>query len=215
MGLFAGIVAVFAAGVASAQGVEGPLAGVLEEGPFGDFDDDEEYPTPEELKAVLGQVPGQRYEITKRNRGRRPAAYIHGLFRLNLPWEAGKALRLSVWDPDGFRLHLWNGRTGVTLRSHRHFYQTWSAYGTTRDGGQPQPSARAHWATDGGRYRRVGFGTVEIHYHEGTLTLARGDLRLMSVPMDGPPREVFVEGRGMVRGLAMARSALPLSLIHI
>ncbi|MFC1597883.1 hypothetical protein ACFL5Q_08155, partial [Planctomycetota bacterium] len=195
--------------IARAQEAEstGPLA--FEEGPFGDFDDEKEYPNPDQLKAILAEVPGQRYEISERNRGRRPATFISGLFRLNVPWQADQALRLSLWDPDGFRVHLWNGRAGVTLRFHRHFYYTWAAYGTTREASEPQPSTRALWATDNGRYRRVGVGTVEVHCREGNLTLARGDLTLLSVPMAGQPTEVFLEGSGHVRGLAMVRSTLP------
>jgi len=195
--------------VARAQEAESTNASVTEEGPFGDFDDENEYPDPDQLKTILAEIPGQRHEITKRNRGRRPATLISGLFRLNLPWQADKALRLSLWDPDTFRLHLWNGRAGVTLRHHRHFYCTWAAYGTTREPGEPQPSTRALWATDNGRYRRVGVGTVEVHYREGHLTLTRGDLPLLCVPMAGPPTEVFFEGNGHVRGLAMVRSTLP------
>ncbi len=181
----------------------------LAPGPFGDFDDEKDYPTPDALRAILGQVPGQRYEISERKRGNnRPVGHVAGLFRLNLPWPDRAALRLSLWEPDPLELHLWNGREGVTLRCHRHFHYSWAAYGTTREEGKPQPAEMTLWATDEGRYRRVGIGTVEVHYREGNLTLARGDLPLLTVPMDGPPREVFLETAGQVRGLAMVRSTV-------
>jgi outer membrane protein assembly factor BamB len=184
-------------------------AGVGDAGPFGDFDEEKGCPTLEELRAILGRVPGQRYEISeKKLRNGRPVGYVSGLFRLNLPWPDEGALRLSFWDADPLELHLWNGRSGVTLRYQRKWHHTWSAFGTTREGDKPRPAETALWATDEGRYRRVGVGTVELHWRGGNLTLARGDLPLLTVPMDGPPREVFLELTGRVRGLAVVPSAI-------
>lgn len=179
----------------------------IQPGPFGDFDDDAPYASPAELRAMLGQVPGERCDISeKRRRDRQPVGYVSGLFRVNPPWPEEGALRLSFWEPEGLRLHLWSGPSGVTLAYHPRFHQVWAAYGTQRKGVEPRPAESALWATDGGRYRRVGVGTVEVHYGDGLVTLARGDVALLSVPMDGPPREVFLEANGQVRGLAMVPS---------
>jgi len=92
---------------------------------FDDFDDREPWPAEEELKKVLGRVSGASYDISKSSKdhwsGSRPATRISGTFRLNMPWKANHALRLSVVDPDNFRLHLWRGQQGVTLRYYREF----------------------------------------------------------------------------------------------
>ena len=194
--------------VALAQEAELSRPAVVEQGPFGDFNDDEDYPGPDQLRSILGQVPGQRYDISEKKKNNRRVSYISGLFRLDVPWPADAGLRLSLWDPDGLQLHLWNGQKGVTLRYYRQIHQTWAACGTTREDDKPQPSELALWATDAGRYRRVGIGTVEVHYRDGNLTLTRGDLELLSVPMEGPPSEVFLEGSGLVRGLAMVQSTV-------
>ncbi len=177
--------------------------------PFGDFDDDANYPTADQLRAVLAEVPGERYDVGERKRGRdRRVATVSGLFRVNLPWAEDEALRLSFWEPQGLQLHLWNGSRGVTLRYHRRFHQAWAAYGTTRENDSPKPADMALWATDGGRYRRLGVGTVEVHFGDGLLTLARGDVPLLTAPMDGLPSEVFLEGSAQVRGLATVESTI-------
>lgn len=194
--------------VAAAGEAESSRPAVVGEGPFGDFDDEEDYPGPDQLRSILGKVPGQPYDISEKKKSNRPVSRIFGLFRLNMPWPVDAALRLSLWEPERLHLYFWNGRKGVALRYYRQMYQTWAAYGTTREHDQAQPSELALWATDGGRYRRVGTGTVEVHYRDGNLMLTRGDLELLSVPMQGPPSEVFLEGSGLVRGLRMVQSTV-------
>ncbi len=95
----------------------------------------------------------------------------------------------------------------MTLQFCNEFYNAWAAYGAVRQGNQPTSKELTLWATDGNRYRRCGVGTLEIHYRQGHLTLMRGNLRLLSVPFAGPPQEEYLEGDGLVRGLAMVPSA--------
>ena len=177
---------------------------------FGEFDDRGEYPTPAELKKVFGRVSGQPYQIsetTKRLRtGERRISHLSGVFRLNHQWKPDTTLRLSLIDPGLLQLHFWRGRQGVTLRYCPPAVKTWGAYRTTRQGTRPQPSTFADWALDGGRYRRAGLGTFEVRYHDGNIVLTRGDLRLLSVPMEGLPAEVYLEGSGLVRGVTIYRS---------
>jgi outer membrane protein assembly factor BamB len=173
---------------------------------FDDFDDAKEYPSTETLRGLLAQVPGEPYEVADARKWEKPIRRVSGLSRLNSPWPANSALRLSILDSQNFQLHLWSGAQGVTLRYYPEYHQTWGAYGTTREGGKPRPAELALWATSEDYYRRVGIGTVEIHIQAGRLFLIRGDLTLLSVPMANPPLEVFLEGAGLVRGLAWVES---------
>ena len=183
-----------------------PAAGGL----FADFDDQQPYPSKEALKQFLLPVPGNRYDLADAVKNNRPFCRFGGLMRLNLPWPEDTALRFSFIDARDIRWSIWNGNRGVTLQFCNEFYNAWAAYGAVRQGNQPTSKELALWATDGDRYRRCGVGTLEIHYRRGRLVLMRGDLRLLSVPFAGPPQEAYLEGDGLVRGLAMVPSrAIP------
>jgi len=173
---------------------------------FDDFDDRKEYPTAEALRGLLAQVPGEPFEIAEAKKWERPIRRISGLLRLNASWSAGLALRISILDPQQLQLHLWSGTRGVTLRYYPEYHQTWAAYATTREAGKPRPAELALWGTSEDYYRRSGVGTVELHVQAGKLLLVRGDLTLLAVPMEGPPQEVYLEGSGLVRGLALVPS---------
>jgi outer membrane protein assembly factor BamB len=173
---------------------------------FADFDDQQPYPGKESLKQFLLPVPGNRYDLADGNKNNRPICRFGGLMRLNLPWPANTALRFSFLDARDVRWTLWNGSQGVTLQFCNEFYNAWAAYGAVRQGNQPISKELTLWTTDADRYRRCGLGTLEIHYRHGYLILMRGDLRLLSVPFAGPPQEVYLEGDGLVRGLAMVRA---------
>ncbi|MBN2473234.1 MAG: PQQ-binding-like beta-propeller repeat protein [Pirellulales bacterium] len=196
---------VFSGFVATAQ--EMPQPPPFEEVCFGEFDDRQPYPAPAELERLLAQVAGQPYGISQTIRhlqtGDRRISFISGVFRLQTPWNAQTTLRLSLIDPGLFQLHFWRGRHGVTLRYCPAAVNTWGAYGTTRTDAQPQPSTFAVWALDAGRYRRAGLGTVEVRYCQGRLVLTRGDLPLLSVPLDGLPTEVYLQGEALVRGISV------------
>ena len=178
-------------------------------GLFADFDDQRPYPTKEAMKQLLLPVPGHRYDLVDTNWKNRPLCRFGGLMRLNLPWPEDSALRFSFLDARDIRWSLWNGNRGVMLQFCNDFYSAWAAYGAVRQGNPPTSKELALWATDGGRYRRSGVGTLEIHYRQGHLLLMRGDLRLLTVPFAGPPQEVYLEGEGLVRGLEIVPSPLP------
>jgi len=179
-----------------------PLASPL----FDDFDDAKEYPTVETLRSLLAPVPGEAGEIAENRKGEKPIRRISGLFRLNPPWQAPLALRLSILDAQHFQLHLWTGTLGVTLRYYPDYHQTWAAYGASREAGKSRPAEMTLWATSEDYYRRAGVGTVELHLQAGRLFLTRGDLTLLSVPMVKPPSEVYLEGAALVRGLEFVAS---------
>lgn len=173
---------------------------------FDDFDDAKQYPTVETLRGLLAPVAGEFREITENRKWEKPIRRISGLFRLNPPWQAALALRLSIFDAQHFQLHLWAGTVGVTLRYYPEYHQTWAAFGASREVGKCRPAEMALWATSEDYYRRSGAGTVELHLQAGRLFLTRGDLTLLSVPMAEPPSEVYFEGAALVRGLELVES---------
>jgi len=170
---------------------------------FDDFDDTQGYLTAEALSKLLTPVPGEPGQVARAQKWERPICRIVGLFRLITPLPAGSALRLSILGPERLQVHVWSGQQGVTVRYYPEYHQTWALYATTRRGSKPRPDQYVLGATAGDRYRRAGVGTVQLQYQGGNLLLTRGDLLLGSVPLAGPPNEVYVEGLGLVRGLAV------------
>ncbi len=158
------------------------------------------------MRELLVRVRREPHELRLAKKYDRNWAYFGGLSRINLPWRDAEAIRLSVIEPQKLQIHVWKGDRGVTWRYYPDFHQTWAAYATTRSADQPRPNDETLWATSGDLYRRSGVGTVELHYREGRLALLRGDLVLACVPFDGPPAEVYLEGGGLLRGLAAVPS---------
>jgi len=170
-----------------------------------DFDQQSGCPGQEYLKRVLGQVQGHEYKMSSGHFYDRQACQISGLFRIQQPWQAGSAMRLSILTYKTLRLYFWRGDQGVAMSYYPSWYQQWAAYGVTRTANKPKPDTFAYWATDGGRFQQSGSGTVVVLYQDGHLYLTRGDLLLMAAPLEGPPTEVFIETEGMVRGLQFLR----------
>lgn len=168
---------------------------------FGDFTDARSAPTPDELRAQLLPVPGARSEIVETKTRGRTICRAEGLFRLAGEWSEQAGVRLGLSETSQLQIHFWNGLCGVTLRFYPAFHRSWAAYGTCRQGDEPQPARYALWATDEGRYQRSGTGTFEVHYRRGNLLLVRGNAKLLSVPFAGPPGEVYLECKGLIRGI--------------
>jgi outer membrane protein assembly factor BamB len=169
---------------------------------FDDFYEQQGWPTEAALRDILAEVPGGESRIEKARRHDQDICRLHGLWRLKTAWPADSALRLSLADPRGLRIHVSDGSGGVTLRFFQDFHKVWAAYATVCEEGKPRPTELALLAADGGRYRAMGVGTVELHYGQGQLVLTRGNVRLLSAPLAAPPREVLLDGSAFVRGLA-------------
>lgn len=155
-----------------------------------------------ELQRYIEQVPGQSLKI----REQASSSVLDGLGRLRSPWRDDLSLRLALHDHHGLKLHFWNEQQGVTLWYYA-YPPTWVAYQTTRTNNDPKPATFALAATDDQRYVRTGVGTFELRHADGRLTMTRGNVTLLSVPLASPPKEAYVEGRASVRGMALARSA--------
>jgi len=177
---------------------------------FGDFDDADGYPSPEDVRRVFRPVREQSTIIERTRRelaiGSREITRAAGLMRLKSRWEADTTLRLSLLYPGLTYFHFWSGAEGVHFRYCPPAVKSWGAYCITRTGDQPQPAGYTVWGLDNGRYRRAGLGTFEIHWHDGEMLLTRGDLVLLRAPLPSPPSEVFFFTDALVRGAEVYRS---------
>ena len=152
-------------------------------------------------------VAGERQRIYDGPRGTVATAGFEGLVRLKAPWPGDAVLRFTPFDHDRLTFHFWSGNDGVTLRYFHHQRQTWGAFVTRRDSATPRPSQFVFAGTDDGRSLRTASGTLEVRHQNGTLILSRGNVRLLAVPLDEPPGEVYLDRHAMFRGFTMYRGA--------
>ncbi len=183
----------------SANTIQPPLvadeienAGLFAELPGADF---------ERLNARLEALEAAHQPVAAEGE-RQAGMTLGGLARLNEPWSAGTALRLRPAEGQRLRLHLWNGVQGISLELHDQPRPGWAAYRTTRRANDLRPLTRGLMATDSDRYVRCGQGTVDLRWHEGQLTLARGDVPLLAVPCPAPETVVF-DGFATIRDLSL------------
>jgi outer membrane protein assembly factor BamB len=140
---------------------------------------------------------------------------LQGLFKLRPAWTAGTTLRLALVDGDQVRLCFWNGNEGLALQYYDRQGQTWAAYTVRRKSPQQEAELLALVATDGERFRRTGRGAIELRYQTGRLILSRGDILLLSAPLEKQPDAVTLEtvqGQALLAGMALVPSpAFPLA----
>ncbi|MCE9555677.1 MAG: PQQ-binding-like beta-propeller repeat protein [Planctomycetes bacterium] len=152
--------------------------------------------------------------------------------KLRAPWPADAMLRLRVPLRGSCELRLWKGNEGAVF--HLAGNAGWSSYHALREGAVPQgePKVRELWETDDGLYwkfhsveitdfkkarGRIHFNrkihpndtTVDLFWHDGVVQLWRGDLRLCSAPLPGPPDEVYLKQDGQLEHLSMVRMEKP------
>src|SRR5262245_60943700 len=158
-----------------------------------------------QLSRWFAPVPGQNHGFTEANRGSVVVAGFDGLVRLRAPWPADAVLSLTPFDHHGMAIHFWSGKAGVSLYYYQHPRPTWAAYRTTRKVPEPRPATFSLAATDNDRYDRSAGGTIEIRHQAGAIVLSRGDLHLLTVPLDGPPAEVYFDRHAWLRTFALYR----------
>lgn len=176
---------------------------------FDDFEPRIERPQQDDLKKWFSQVPGQRFQLSETHTEVGPSASFDGVMRLQMPWREDVALRLSLTRHDRLAIHLFNGADGVTLSYYAQNRDMWAAYVTTRRPGQPKPDTYSLAATDQARAWRTNIrqgGTVELRYRDGEVILSRGDIVLLRAPFDGPPEDVFFDGKVTFHGIAAVRT---------
>ena len=158
-----------------------------------------------QLQRWVEPVVGERQRIYDGPRGKVTTAGFEGLVKLKSPWPSDAVLRFTPFDHDNLTFHFWSGNEGVTLRYFHHQRHTWGAFVTHRNSAVPRPTQYVLAATDNGRYTRTVPGTLEIRHQDGKLVLSRGNVRLLAVPLDEPPSEVYLERHALFRGFTMYR----------
>jgi hypothetical protein len=141
----------------------------------------------------------------------KPCGRLEGIARLQPPLVEGAAMRMSSPDFTGVRIHVWNGEKGVSFDAFDKPLR-WIAYATTRSGTAPLPTGYIATGRDDGRMIRTnpaGVHRVELRYADGLVTLARGDVRLIDAPFDGPPTDIFFEGAATFRDVSLV-AAVPI-----
>ncbi|MHB1033743.1 MAG: outer membrane protein assembly factor BamB family protein [Pirellulales bacterium] len=162
-------------------------------------------PSQAQLKEWLTLVEGGFGSETREERS---LAVLDGVARLRAPWRPDALLRLSFYGLNSnLKLHFWNGNEGVTFYYYHEPNRAWAAYRTTREGNGPKPATYVLLTTDDQRYHRaLANGSFELRHQNGMLMLGRGDMPILTVPFDGPPREFDIEGRALVRHIDMIRA---------
>ncbi|MBW3599657.1 MAG: hypothetical protein KY475_20600, partial [Planctomycetes bacterium] len=165
-------------------------------------DDLAEWLTPMNAHASIGE---QRTSVGN-------CGAVNGLLRLTPPLTEDAALRFSLEDYDRLKIHAFNGDRGATLIFYQGMNFGWAAYNTTRQPGAAQPDTYVLAGTDGGRNGRTEIrhgGPYELRFRQDRLILSRGDVPIVSAPLEGPPAEVYFDGKAAFLGLAMVKTTPP------
>lgn len=158
-----------------------------------------------ELRRWLVPVSGQNHRYHEGTRNNIAVSGFEGLLKLAAPWPADAVLRLAPFDQHGMAIHFWRGEEGVALHYYHYPRPLWAAFRTTRKGNEPRPATYALIATDNDRYDRSYSGPLDLRHQEGAMVLSRGDVRLLTAPLSGPPAEVYFDKQGWLRTLTMYR----------
>lgn len=187
-------------------------------------------PSVETLERWFALVPGKAGEIVTQPLESLQLGKLSGWFRLQAPLgvdstlrvavvadpnaaasrkggknKKSKTLRMAVVNVTPLWIHAWSGKEGVSLYS----YGTtgpWAAYRTTRSATEPQPGSFVLVARDEDRMARTNPGptmVVDLRHADGLLTLSRGDVRILDVPLAAAPDEVYFEGQTLIRDVEM------------
>jgi len=168
-----------------------------------------EPPAVETLKQWFAAVPGVASSFGTHQRTGRLGGAFKGFVKLLAPLESETCLQFAIHDWNGFRVHAWHGDHGATL-SASGGAGPWAGYVTTRQGGKPMPQGYVLAATDAGRMQRTNPtapARLELRHADGLLTLSRGDVRIVEVPMPAAPTEVYLEGNAEFAELAIVPAA--------
>lgn len=158
-----------------------------------------------QLSRWFTPLPGLNHSITESQRGNVSVAALDGIVRLRPPWPADAILSFAPFDHHTLAIYFWNGTNGVSLHYYQHPRPTWVAYRTTRTGPEPRPATFSLVGTDGERYDRCLAGTIDIRHQAGTIVMSRGDVRLVTAPLDESPTEVYFDRHAVLRNFAMYR----------
>ncbi|MBI3861720.1 MAG: hypothetical protein HY290_07475, partial [Planctomycetia bacterium] len=176
------------------------------EAAFRDADGEPRSLSQSQLARWLAPVPGQNHRFFETNRGRGVVAGYEGLVRLRAPWPDDAVLSLVPFDHHGMAIYFWTGKQGVSLHYFMHPRPNWAAYRITRKDSELLPATFALVATDNDVYQRSLAGAIEIRHQHGALVINRGDLRLLTAPLEARPAEVYFDKRAWLRTITMYRA---------
>ena len=163
-----------------------------------------------EAKRWFSPVEGQPFTWAQDVYGaqHKRVARFQGLARLRAPWTDETLLRLTPFEMTDFTLYFWRGPQGIALRFYtRREPHQWAAFSIVRENSLPKPLRLGLLTTDNGSYLRAGAGTLDLRYQDGGITLARGNVPLLTAPMTSVPDEVYIEGQFRLRGISIHKSA--------
>jgi hypothetical protein len=128
---------------------------------------------------------------------------IHGVFRVPGTFASHNALKLGLVKPEALTILFQSDEDCIVFRYYPDYCQSWVAYRASveRLDDDRTWQTNALLATDQGRYRRSGTGSVIVFWENGSLVLARGGIRLMTVPFRGRPGEIRLAGKTLLREL--------------
>lgn len=166
-----------------------------------------------EARRWFDPVVNRPLDLTFHANDRMRVVRFRGLAKLH-GWTPDATLRWS-FQGSSMRVHFWSGRQGVALYYYDSARQ-WAAYRTTQPPGEgpalrPREGASDSMTllvTDDRRAARLVDDTYEVRCQEGAVVLTKGDVRILTAPMDVKPVAVFFESQSgiMFRDLAMCRS---------
>ncbi len=177
---------------------------------FNDFFQKGGNPTRAELMKWLAPAADADGVITETRRRYGRTSLIRGVFRIKAPWRQDTGFRFAIAANGVFQIHAFQGETGLSLVQYERNGVTWAAYKTRRAKAASQPSSRVLAATDGGRANRTGAlggGPYELRWRQGRLVLSRGDVVVLTAPMERPPEDVYLAGQATVAGLELIKTA--------
>lgn len=194
-----------------------PWTAVLEEAgdppPFAEiaFDKiDAGLPSHDDLGDWFAAVPGEENNLAEQPRRRaRKGHELRGLLQLQAPWTKDTLLRMSLVKQKGFRIHFFTGDQGLTLAYYDRENYRWGAYVAEREAGALRPSRFRLTASDMERGHRTELrhaGPIMLRWQNGKLILARGNVVLLSAPLEKPPEQVLFEGAWTLGGIELART---------
>lgn len=163
--------------------------------------------TKKEASQWLKAAPGKPFRLQEKESSGDYWVELDGVGQLQAPWVPDAVLRLDLFDDENFRLHFWCGDEGVTLWHYRLRHPwIWTAYRSQRKPNQPVPERLTQLLmTDDGRQDRVRSGIIEFRYQDGSLVVSQGQVRLLTIPLPSPPKQIVFEGKCNLSELTMYR----------
>ena len=152
------------------------------------------FPTQADLQPMLEPV-GKPFQLSS-NVNQAPR--FQGLARLR-DWTNDSLLRMSCFEVgENLRVHIWGQKKGISLRFYPlnttvAAYQTFEVPGQGVSATQPSVPYGTLLATDDGRNQRLPVGICYISHQNGSVVVDRGNVRILSVPLEGPVQAVFIE----------------------